>query len=88
MVRTPRNSARCSFVCVYVSTASIWGAAGGLCPWIFRGEDRGLYIASHEAQQGREWLLRDNRAGNHGRELYECTSIKENGKEILGYVFE
>jgi hypothetical protein len=57
------------------------GAAGGSCPWIFRGGDHGLYIAPHiEAVQDRERLLRDNRAGNHGRELKECTSIKENGK--------
>lgn len=59
------------------------GAAVGSCPWIFRGGDHGLYIAPHiEAQQGRERFLCDNRAGNHGRELQECTSIKENGKEI------
>jgi len=65
------------------------GTVGGSCPGIFHGGDHGLYIAPHiEAQQGRERSLRDNRAGNHGRELYECSSIKENGKESLGYVFK
>jgi len=45
-------------------------AAVGSCPWIFRGGDHGCYIAPHiETQQVRERLLRDNRAGNHGREL-------------------